>query len=49
MPKDTPKMAGTIMKTSSRVNHTVKEMPSRIHTKLSKGLKKSTILTSGGS
>lgn len=35
------------MKTSSRVNHTVKEMPSRRHTKLSKGLKKSTILTSG--
>lgn len=36
-------MAGTIMKTSSRVNHTVKEMPSRIHSKLSKGLKKSSI------
>lgn len=47
MPKDTPKMAGTIMKTSSRVNHTVKEMPRRIHTKLSKGLKKSSILQSG--
>lgn len=48
MPKDTPKMAGTIMKTSSRVNHTVKEMPSRIHNKLSKGLKKSSILKLGG-
>lgn len=44
MPKDTPKMAGTMMKTRSRVNHTVKEMPSRIHNKLSKGLKKSSIL-----
>lgn len=41
-------MAGTIMKTSSRVNHTVKEMPSRIHTKLSKGLKKSSIFKVGG-
>lgn len=40
-------MAGTIMKTSSRVNHTVKEMPSRIHTKLSKGLKKSSIFKVG--
>lgn len=46
MPKDTPKMAGTIMKTSSRVNHTVSEMPSRMHTKLSKGLKKNAILKS---
>lgn len=39
MPKDTPKMAGTMMKTSSRVNHTVKEMPRRMHSRLSKGLK----------
>lgn len=48
MPKDSPKMAGTMMKTNSRVNHTVKEMPSRIHTKLSNGLKKSSILSSCG-
>ena len=48
MPKDTPKMAGTMMKTSSSVNHTVKEIPSRMHTKLSKGLKKSSMLKSGG-
>lgn len=40
-------MAGTIMNTSNRVNHTVKEIPSRIHNKLSKGLKNSSILKSG--
>lgn len=47
MPKDTPKMAGTMMKTSSRVHHTVNEMPRRMHSKLSKGLKNSTILKTG--
>lgn len=47
MPKDTPKMAGTIIKTSRRVNHTVKEMPRRIHSKLSKGLKNSSISKAG--
>lgn len=48
MPKETPRIAGTIMNTSNRVNHTVKEIPSRIHNKLSKGLKKSSMLKSGG-
>lgn len=37
MPKDRPNIAGTMMNTSSRVNHTVKEMPSNMHSKLSKG------------
>ena len=31
-----------MMKTRSRVNHTVREMPRRMHNKLSKGLKKIT-------
>lgn len=48
MPKETPKIAGTIMNTSNSVNHTVNEIPSRMHNKLSKGLKKSSILKSGG-
>lgn len=37
MPKETPKMAGTIMKINSRVKRTVREMPSRLTTRLSKG------------
>lgn len=37
MPKETPKMAGTMMKTKSRVKRTVREMPNRLTTKLSKG------------
>ena len=40
-------MAGTMMKTRSMVNHTVREMPRRMHSKLLKGLKKSPILKSG--
>lgn len=44
MPKDTPKMAGTMIKTRRRVNHTVKEMPSSMQIRLSKGTRKEAIL-----
>lgn len=44
MPKDTPKMAGTMIKTRRRVNHTVKEMPSNMQIRLSKGTRKEAIL-----
>lgn len=37
IPKDTPKIAGTMMNTRRRVNHTVKEMPKSIQIRLSKG------------
>lgn len=37
IPKETPKIAGTMMNTRRRVNHTVKEMPKSIQIRLSKG------------
>lgn len=37
MPKETPKMAGTMMKTRRRVKRTVREMPRRLTIRLSKG------------
>jgi len=37
MPKDRPKMAGTMMKTKSSVIHKVKEMPNSMHSRLLKG------------
>lgn len=37
IPKDTPKIAGTMMNTKRRVHHTVKEMPKSIQIRLSKG------------
>lgn len=37
IPKDTPRIAGTMMNTSRRVSHTVKEMPRSIQIRLSKG------------
>lgn len=37
MPKETPKIAGTMMKTRSRVKRTVMEIPKRLTTRLSKG------------
>lgn len=37
MPKETPRMAGTMMNTNKRVNHTVKEMPRSIQIRLSNG------------
>lgn len=37
MPKETPKMAGTMMKTRRSVKRTVREMPRRLTIRLSKG------------
>lgn len=45
IPKDTPKIAGTMMNTKRRVHHTVKEMPKSIQIRLSKGKRQDSILT----
>lgn len=37
MPNETPKMAGTMMKTRRRVNQSVTDRPRRLHSTLSKG------------
>lgn len=43
MPKETPKIAGTMMKTRSRVKRTVMEIPKRLTTKLSKGSRRNMV------
>lgn len=43
MPKETPKIAGTMMKTRSRVKRTVMEIPKRLTTRLSKGSRRNMV------
>lgn len=43
MPKETPKIAGTMIKTRSRVNRTVMEIPKRLTTRLSKGSRRNMV------
>lgn len=47
IPKDTPKTAGTMMKTSRRVKRTVREMPRRLTIKLSKGSNRNMVEDAG--
>lgn len=47
MPKETPKMAGTMMKMRRRVKSTVREMPRRLTIRLSKGSSRNMVEDAG--
>ena len=47
MPKETPKTAGTMMKTRRRVKRTVREMPRRLTIRLSKGSNRNMVEEAG--